>query len=483
MTENINKKVIKATKWSIATEICAKLFLPISGLFLARILSPEAFGIVATLTMIISFADILSEAGFHKYIIQHEFSTNADLQKDATVAFWSNQSIAIIIWFIIIVFRHPLATIVGSPEYGNVLIVACANIPLIGFSSIQTAFFRRDFDFKTLFIVRICTLLAPLLITIPLALILRNFWALIIGTLFKNILSSIILYYYSSWKPILYFSFRRLRNMLSFSFWSMIETLSIWLNQYIDVCLVGVALSQYYLGLYKTSMTIVGQLLGLITSILTPIIFSTLSRLQNDDEHFFKAFFKFQKLVSLLVLPIGFILYAEKEMFTTLLLGDQWKETANFIGSWALCGSISIATTRYCSEMYRSKGRPMLCFLAQIIMFVVLVPGIIYTVKMGFQELCIFRSLVELVLVVTNLIISYIVLKMSPLLLFKNIGFPLLISFCIFIFLNFIKSFGEGIIYNIIITVLAFFVYIFIIFQSKNNRNMVFQYVLNRKIK
>ena len=67
----LNDKVAKATKWSAVTEIVAKLITPITSMVLARLLTPEAFGVVTTLTMIITFAELFTDAGFQKYLVQH----------------------------------------------------------------------------------------------------------------------------------------------------------------------------------------------------------------------------------------------------------------------------------------------------------------------------------------------------------------------------------------------------------------------------
>jgi PST family polysaccharide transporter len=56
----LNNKIVKATKWSSITEIVAKLITPITSIVLARLLTPEAFGVVATLTMVITFAEIFT---------------------------------------------------------------------------------------------------------------------------------------------------------------------------------------------------------------------------------------------------------------------------------------------------------------------------------------------------------------------------------------------------------------------------------------
>ena len=480
MANEFNNKVVSATKWSAITEVCARLFMPISGLVLARLLTPEAFGIVATLTMIITLADIFSEAGFQKFIIQHEFRDEDETKKYPTVAFWSNIILSLCIWGGIAIFKDQLAVIVGSPGYGNVLLIACANIPLVGFSSIQTAIYRRDLNFKTLFYVRISTIIVPLVITIPLAFILRSFWALVIGTLAKNLLSSLVLLYYSKWKPTFFYSCKILKDMLSFSLWSMVETLSIWLNQYADVFIIGTLLSSHFLGLYKTTITTVGQMIGIVTSILTPVIFSTLSRLQSNDKDFFNMYFKFQKVVAILVLPIGTIVFAEKELVTSILLGSQWSETAGFMGLWALMGSISVALSRYCTEMYRAKGHPMLCFLVQFLMFIVLVPGVLYTARIGFKELYIFRSLLELEYIVVNLIICYILFKLSPFQHITNILRPIIASIVVLAFILILKPIYESVLYQIVISALGFLIYCSVIYSSKEDRKLILNHILKR---
>lgn len=61
---DFNKQVVTATKWSAITEIAAKLVAPVSTMVLARLLTPDAFGILVTATMVISFVEIFTDAGF-----------------------------------------------------------------------------------------------------------------------------------------------------------------------------------------------------------------------------------------------------------------------------------------------------------------------------------------------------------------------------------------------------------------------------------
>ena len=78
----VDKRIGRATIWSSMTEIIARLISPIVNMVLARLLVPEAFGVVTTINMVISFAELFTDAGFQKYIIQHEFNSEEDLNKN-----------------------------------------------------------------------------------------------------------------------------------------------------------------------------------------------------------------------------------------------------------------------------------------------------------------------------------------------------------------------------------------------------------------
>jgi PST family polysaccharide transporter len=75
-TNELNKKIQLSIKWSGITEIVAKSIVPIINMILVRILTPEAFGVIAIVTMITSFADIFTDAGFQKYLIQKKFDNH-----------------------------------------------------------------------------------------------------------------------------------------------------------------------------------------------------------------------------------------------------------------------------------------------------------------------------------------------------------------------------------------------------------------------
>ncbi|HDR7256490.1 TPA: lipopolysaccharide biosynthesis protein [Bacillus paranthracis] len=425
--KQLHRKVANAAKWSAVTEIIAKLIAPVTNMVLARILAPEAFGVIATVTMIISFADMFTDAGFQKYLIQHEFKDEKDRDKGANVAFWTNFVLSLFLWGIIGIFNEQIAIMVGNPGLGIVIIIACVQLPLTSFSSIQMALFRREFDFKTLFFVRIISIIIPVLVTIPLAFWGFSYWSLIIGTICVQIFNAVILTVKSKWKPKLEYNVAVLKAMLSFSIWSLMEAILIWLTAWIDAFIIGYYLNTYYLGIYKTSTMMVNSFLALVTAATVPVLFSALSRLQNNKSEFERLFFKFQRLVSVLVLPLGVGIFLYSDIATKIMLGSQWSEASDVIGVWALISVIVIVFSHFCSEVYRAKGKPKLSVLAQVLHLIILVPVCVISSKYGFWTLVYARAFIRLEGILVHFIFMKLAIGFPVFKIFRNI-FPVAIS-------------------------------------------------------
>lgn len=469
----INDRVVSATKWSVVTEIAAKLVSPITTMVLARLLTPSDFGVLVTATMVISFSEIFTDAGFQKYLIQRKFDSDKELKDATTVAFWSNFTMSVAIWLTILLFSSQIADFVGNPGKGNVIAISCICIPIAAFSSIQMALFKRKFDFKTLFFVRIIGILIPVAVTIPLAFYTRSYWALIAGMIAQNVANAIILTVKSEWKPRLFYSWKIFKSMFSFSFWSMIESVSIWMTSYIDLFIVGKLLDEHYLGLYRTSMSTVGQIMSLITAATTPVLFSALSRLQDDEVEFRRLFFRFQKIVGMLVIPMGVGLFLFRDLVTEILLGHQWIEASQFIGLWGLSGSFTIVLSHYSNEIYRAKGRPKLTVLAQTLHIVCLVPTVLWSINYGFGFLCEMRALVRLTLILINLVILYMLCKISPLPMLDNIKSSVFASVVMILFYYVLPS-NENISIQISYVVLCCMIYFSVILLFKDDRKLLF---------
>ena len=406
----MDTKVVAAAKWSLITEVLAKLITPVTNIILAHILAPTAFGILATIMMVISFAEMLADAGFQKFLVQYEFENEEEKQKSVSVAFVSNIVLAIVLWLVIIIWRDELAILVGNEGLGVPLAVMGAMLPLSAFSSIQMAMYRRSFNFKFLLSIRMITIITPLFVSIPMALVGFDYWSLIAGLLAAHLFTAIALCVRQEKLISIYFSGSVFRNMFSFSAWSLAEAFSIWLTAWVDTFIISHFLNAYYLGVYKMPTAIVTTVMAIATSSMAPVLFSALSRHQHNKVEFEKTFLTFQRYMALFLVPLGVGMFVYQDFIVQILLGPQWKLAGIVLGSWALSSSLVTAISYLISEAFRAKGMPNISFLAQVAHLVVLIPVIYVCVQYDFTTFVYARSIVrvQMIAVLLYLLAKYV---------------------------------------------------------------------------
>lgn len=396
-------KIGNSLKWSAAGEITSKLIAPVTNMILARILAPEDFGIIATINMIITFVDLFTDSGFAKYIIQCDFVNETQEKQSITIAFWTNLVLSIALWIMIAIFRFPIAHLVGNTGYEDVIIIASIQLIVTSFSSIQTAIYRRYFDYKTLFKARMLMSVIPLCVTLPLAILFKNYWALIIGNLLIHIVNAVFLTIHSSWKPTKYYSFTKLKEMLSFSIWSLAEAVAYWLTIWFDVFIIGSVFSAYFLGLYKNSLNTVNAIMALVKASIIPVLFSSLSRLKSDPNRFENVYFEFQFGASAVLIPMGVGIFVFREFTTSLLLGAKWAEASNIVGAWGLSSCIMATYINFNAEAYKAKGIPEVLFVYEILCLFIMVPCCYIANTFGFWSMIYTRAAVVLVQLILGL--------------------------------------------------------------------------------
>lgn len=397
MSENVKNNYLSATKWSTLSELLSKLVAPISNMVLARLLAPEIFGIVASINMVLSFCDVFADAGFQKYVIQHEIDDEQELNKISTVAFWTNLLISVVILFVVCAFASPIARLVGCEGYGFAICVACIHLPLQACSSIPTARLKREMNFKSLFQVRLVSIFTPFVVTLPIALLTRSYWALIFGSLANIFLVALVTFIRVNWKPQFYFSMTRLKRMLSFTVWSTLEAVLVWLINWGDMFIVGMFLNSHYLGIYKTSMNMVNSILAVISASLSPVMLSVLSRLQGDNEQFKKVFYTISMYSGLLLLPMGVGMFVYRRTMCDIVLGSAWSEGAVLMGIWGLMSAVAILFNTYNGCVYVAKGKPKISVIVQICQILTIVPAVYISAQMSFECLSYTRALIRIV--------------------------------------------------------------------------------------
>lgn len=479
----VNEKVRRSFKWTFATEFLSKLIVPVTGMVLARILSPSAFGVVASILVATSFAEIFADAGFQKYFVQHDFQSEESKKRCFITALITCCTVALFCWLLICFFAKPIAALLGVPDIYRGLQVASLGILLNSFNGMQEAIFRRGFQFQLLFKVRVIALLTPIFVSIPLALLGFDYWALIIGTLVQQLATCIFQARYVSIPVSFRFDFASLKEMLSFSLWTLFESITIWLSTWGNLFIVGSVLSSYYLGLYRGSSALTNAAFSIITGAITPVLFAGLSRIQSDMKSFQAMYYDVEKKSILFVAPIGVGIFIFSDVAVSILLGTQWHEADFYVGLRGLVGCTSVVFNSMASEALRAKGLPRLSTLSQVLYFPIMFAVIYYTASMGFGLLAIGTCICSLWLDLVKVVILKQYLKFSLRKLIGNtipaMGSALLAAGAAYAFRGTFDQ-ENGV---VVASSIFLFLIVYTMLVLLNRENRVFLFAIFRRIK
>lgn len=350
---SLSHRAIQASIWSALAEICAKGIPPLVFIFLAFLLTPEDFGVVAIATMIISFSQLFWEAGLNKALIQREYN----LSIAANVVFWMNIALGTVIYGFLLLLARPLSFLFHDPRVHLAIQVQGFIIILNSLSSVFISLFERAFDFKILFWVRLITALFPGLISIILALIGFEYWSIIFGTIGGACVQCALLWHLSPWRPKLCFDRKIAKELISFGSWVTAEGLLSWVYHWADSMLIGIFLGTHSLGLYRTGHSIINLIYGLLFNSFLPVLYSVFSRMQNNLQRITNIMLRVSRFFSLVAFPIAVLLFMLQSPFLDSVLGQKWNGIGQVIGWLGLMYGLSW-TVGVNSTVYRSIGRP-----------------------------------------------------------------------------------------------------------------------------
>ena len=394
--------VSRALKWSFLSEIAAKAIQPLVFVVLARLLTPEDYGVVASAVMVISFSQIFWEAGMGKAIIQYQGETNAA----ANVGFWINILLGIVSSLLLVLASDFISSALFHDERVTlVLRVMSLQVFLSASVSIQKALLQKDMKFKSLFWIRLATVALPGLFSIPLALAGYGYWALVAGTLVGQAVQVPLLWLFSAWKPQLSFDFSIARHLIHFGSWVAFSGFLTWAYFWADSLIVGAQLGTYDLGLYRTGNNLVNLVYVFIFGPILPVLYSHLAKIQADRSRIKAVFSYMIRLSTFIALPIGFAAFFIGKPLADVVLGSNWQGIDVVVSILGLAHGLGWITGAN-GEAYRAVGKADCEAKLMAISCMVSIPIYFVAISHGLVTFLWVRLLLDLAAVVMNLIVA-----------------------------------------------------------------------------
>ena len=375
---NIKSKTIAGISWSIIDNVSKLLLTLVITSILARLLSPEDFGIIAVIFVFTGFLKILRDFGLGAAVINKSNPSSKELDS----LFWVTIFFGVFVTLVLIAFSGTIASFYEFPKLSKLIKVISAAMFLGSVSIIPEALIKKDLDFKSLFYRNIGNLIISGSITILMAYHGYGVWALIFKEIIFNFLLIIFNFSLVKWRPSFSFDYNSIKSYLNFSLPLFGENSLNYFVRNIDNLLIGKLLGVTVLGYYSKAYSLMLLPVRQISGSIANVMFPSFSIIKNDKPKVWVGYINVVKIVSYVNFPIMISLYFFANEIVLILFGDQWLDVIPMIKALCFLGSLqSIGTLS--GSIYNSQGKTILQFKVGLFSKVIMSTGIIYGILKG----------------------------------------------------------------------------------------------------
>jgi O-antigen/teichoic acid export membrane protein len=290
------------------------------SIFVARLLEPSDYAILAIAMMCIGYANLITNFGLSEAIIQQTIRNKDTLNSIFSVDLFLSTLLAFAFYF----GADLIADFFHEPRSQLVIRLMSLVFIVTTFSSIPLAILRRDNEFKVFAIYEMVKTLATSGLTLILAILSYGYWALVFGQLIPLVVLTLYIITKVSWRPRLFFNFELIKPAINFGWWSFLKTQSHFLTSQFENIIVGRVLGTHSLGIYDKAKSLAiipsESFIMHINSVMYSAFTANRDNKTTLHSHFSKSIF----LVSVISLPIHLGLVIVSPYFVHLILGEKW---------------------------------------------------------------------------------------------------------------------------------------------------------------
>ncbi|MBK6564142.1 MAG: lipopolysaccharide biosynthesis protein [Saprospiraceae bacterium] len=377
---NFQQKAISGFKWSVLDTIVRYFFAFIVSIILARVLEPSDFGIVAMVAIFSSISQTLIDGGFGDSLIR---KTNAD-KSDYNTIFTFNLALSILLYLLLFIFSPSIAKFFNHYEIKTIIRITSLSILIGSFSMVQMAILRKQVDFKRLTKINFLTTLINGLLSIYMAFDGFGYWSLIIPGVFTVFISTLLLNYFSSWKPKLEFSFSIFKSHFAFGYKIMLSSLLYMLNQNVYNTFLGKFYSPIELGYFSRADNVQKLPSTSLDNLIRHVTYPLFAQIQDNENNLIQKYRLTLRLTSTLNSAILIGIAANAKLIILTLFGQKWLPSVEYLQMLCLAG-VFYPLTSINLNILNIKGRSDIGLFLNLFRFFisifVLLIGYFYGIK------------------------------------------------------------------------------------------------------
>ena len=325
-------QVSRGFVWSAIERFSIQGVSFILSIIIARIVSPDAYGLIVMIQVFLTFSQLFIDGGFANALIQKKDRDETDY----CTVFIFNMGMAVVLYFLFFLAAPFIAKFYEEPQLISITRVISLNLIFSSLSIVQKTRLTINLDFRTQMKAGLIAVIISGVVGVVCAYRGLEVWALVIQGLLNQLITSVMLMFYSRWQPKLVFSVASFKALFSFGSKLMFSNIltSIYIN--LNNLIIGKKYTSADLAFYNRGFTL-SQFPSInISETMNRVIFPVLSRVQDDREQLKSEYLKYLHLSHYIVLPLMGLLLVLAEPLIEFLLTDKWLEAVPYLQIFCL---------------------------------------------------------------------------------------------------------------------------------------------------
>ncbi len=405
-------KYSRGVMWSAVERFSLQGSQFIVSLIVARLLLPADYGIIAMMSIFISISISLIDSGMAQALVQRQGRSEADL----STALIFNVAVAVGLYSIIYVSAPLIALFYDVPQLTLVARVYSLILVVNSLSVVQQALISIALDFKRLAVASFSGIIVGGVVAIYLAYAGYGVWALVLQQLVSALISNLLLWLFSPWRPKCGFSWASFWSLSNFGSKIMVSGLLhvVYTNMY--TLIIGKQFAQGDLGLYNRATTIAALPSSNLSTIVERALYPILCVAQESVREASQILVRYLRIATFVVFPLMVGIVVEARALTLLLLGEQWLDVVPLLQIVALANMWD-PIMKFYGSFIRSQGRSADFLRAESLKKCFGVVILVVSVPFGLLAMC--GGLV-LYAVCDMVIVIFFVRRISPMLGYRG---------------------------------------------------------------
>lgn len=377
-------KVSKGFFWSFIERILSQGISFIISIILARLIAPDAYGLIVMVTVFTNISAILIEGGFSTALIQKKDRT----EDDFCTVFYFNLITSLILFAVLYLLAPYIADFYNAPELRSIVRVLSISLPINSLILIHKVKINLSLNFKLLSIVTFITTVVSGTIGIVLAYNDYEVWALVAQILTSSLLNAILLSLLVRWRPALVFSRESFKELFGFGSRILFNTLIT--RIYLDI--YNVIIGKFYkpsdLAYYNRAFNLSSFASVNIVEIMNRVVYPVECQLQDNLDELKKAFYRYLHIANLLTIPLLALLALLSRQLIIVLLTEKWIGMQMYFILFCI-NFMMYAWLNQATNIISALGRSDLLFKTMLYRRAISLAILLVTIRFGLVAICI----------------------------------------------------------------------------------------------